>query len=144
MGLRATCSFKGLFASSSQLELLRGKNCRLLLPGPATHNTPSPPPRLSLRTVCTTLPGKAGEDRQPPPCIRSHTADTDLRAPLAATLFPPQQSLATGALQLGQLPAAPTPHPQRRVPVLALPTSSVVISKVREGRVPGNWPWTLA
>ncbi|MEJ1286035.1 calmodulin 1 [Cricetulus griseus] len=39
------------------------------------------------------------------------------------------QSLATGALQLGQLPAAPTPHPQRRVPVLALPTSSVVISK---------------
>lgn len=111
---RATCSFQ----ASSPAPKAKASRSKIdyFSSGPATHNTPSPPhhpPSSSLRlgTACTTLPGKAGEDRQPPPRIRSHTADTDLRALLAATPFPPPPSrtLLKGPYSLGSCQQPPLP-----------------------------------
>lgn len=114
-------------------------------PGPATHNTPSPP-RLRLGTSCTTLPGKAGEDRQPPPCIRSHTADTDLSA-LAATPSPPAH-LLKGPCILGSCQQSPLLTSKEGSQLFGFGPDQFfflfVISKVWEVRVSGNWPWTLA
>lgn len=107
---RATCPFHAS-SPASTVKASRSKIAdyfSLVLP-PTTP--PAPPPRLRLGTACTTLPGKAGEDRQPPPCIRSHTADTDLRALLATTPFPPSRTLLKGPCSLGscQHPHSPPP-----------------------------------